>query len=254
MAHTANIDGGMHMQIIAIANQKGGTGKSTTAAALSQAAAADGKKTLAIDLDPQGNLSFDLAADPQQGTSFDLLGGKPAAQLIQHSPTGPDVIPADLRNLSITSSRGSARRLQTALQTIRGAYDIIIIDTPPTPGELQYNALQAATQLIIPLQAEMHSLQGLYLIAEAAESFRESNTALIVSGIVITQHNDRSSLARQMKENIISEAAGLNIPYLGAIRAAVAIREAQALQVNLYEYAPKSKPALDYLDIYRKLI
>lgn len=242
------------MQTIAIANQKGGTGKSTTAAALAQAAAADGKKTLAVDLDPQGNLSFDLAADPQLGGSFDLLNGEPAAKLVQHSPTGPDVIPADLRNFSITSSRGSARRLRTALQPVLASYDIIIIDTPPTPGELQYNALQAASQLIIPLQADIHSLQGLYLIAEAADSFRESNPALRVSGIIITRHNERSSLARQMRDNIISEAAGLNIPYLGAIREAVAIREAQALQANLYEYAPKSKPALDYLDIYRKLI
>lgn len=242
------------MKIITIANQKGGTGKSTTAAALAQAAAAEGKKTLAIDLDPQGNLSFSLAADPQRGTSFELLEGKPAAQLVQHSSTGPDVIAADLQNISITSSRGSARRLQKALQPIRSEYDFIIIDTPPTPGELQYNALQVATGLVIPLQAEIYSLQGLYLIAEAADSFRESNPDLTVSGIVITRHNDRSSLARQMKENIVTEAAGLNIPYLGAIREAVAIREAQALQLNLYEYAPKSKPALDYLEVYRKLI
>lgn len=242
------------MQIIAVANQKGGTGKSTTAAALAQAAAADGKKTLAVDLDPQGNLSFDLAADPQQGTTFDLLSEEPATKLIQRSPTGPDIIPADLRNLTITSSRGSARRLQAALQPIRKAYDLIIIDTPPNPGELQYNALQAATRLIIPIQADIHSLQGLYMIAEAADSFRQSNPALRVSGIIITRHNERSSLARQMRDNIINEAAGLNIPYLGAIRDGVAIREAQALQVNLYEYALKSKPALDYLEIYRKLI
>ena len=101
---------------------------------------------------------------------------------------------------------------------------------------------------------EIYSLQGLYLIAEAASSFQESNPELTVSGIIITRHNDRSSLARQMKDNIVREAAELHIPFLGAIREAVAIREAQALQANLYEYAPKSKPALDYLEIYRKLI
>ena len=151
------------MAIIAVVNQKGGTGKTTTAAALAQAAAIQGARALAIDLDPQGNLSFALAANMRQGTTYELLTGTPAAHLIQRSPTGPDIIPANRNNSTLTSSRGSARRLQKALQPIRGKYDFIIIDTPPTPGELQFNALQAATGLVIPLQAEIYSLQGLYL-------------------------------------------------------------------------------------------
>ena len=242
--------------VIVSATQKGGVGKTTAAAVLAQAAAHNGARVLAIDIDPQANLSFALGAKitRQGGNSYKLLTGEPATDQIQTTEQEIDVIPANPALATITSGKGTYRRLQEAIKVIREQYDIITIDTPPAAGELQYNALQAADRLIIPLLADSYSLQGLYLIAEAAESFRESNTALIVSGIVITQHNDRSSLARQMKENIISEAAGLNIPYLGAIRAAVAIREAQALQVNLYEYAPKSKPALDYLDIYRKLI
>jgi len=242
------------MQIIAVANQKGGTGKSTTAAALAQAAAAQGKKALAVDLDPQGNLSFTLNADMHRGTSFDLLEGKPAARLIQHSSTGPDVIPASLNNATISSSRGSAKRLQVALLPAKLGYDVIIIDTPPTAGELQYNALQAATALIIPLQAEIYSLQGLYQIAETAEQIKKTNPALTAAGVILTRHNDRSTIARQMQENIKAAAQQMAIPYLGAIREGVAIREAQALQVSLYEYAPKSKPALDYMDIFKKIM
>ena len=242
------------MQIIAVANQKGGTGKSTTAAALAQAAAAQGKKALAVDLDPQGNLSFALGADMRRGTSFDLLEGKPAARLIQHSRTGPDIIPASLHNSTISSSRGSAKRLQAALLPLKLSYDIIIIDTPPTAGELQYNALQAATALIIPLQAEIYSLQGLYQIAETAEQIKKTNPALTAAGVILTRHNDRSTIARQMQENIKAAAQQMEIPYLGAIREGVAIREAQALQVSLYEYAPKSKPALDYMDIFKKIM
>jgi chromosome partitioning protein len=241
------------MQIIAVANQKGGTGKSTTAAALAQAAAAQGKKALAVDLDPQGNLSFALGADMRRGTSFDLLEGKPAARLIQCSRTGPDIIPASLHNSTISSSRGSAKRLQAALLPLKLSYDIIIIDTPPTAGELQYNALQAATALIIPLQAEIYSLQGLYQIAETAEQIKKTNPALTAAGVILTRHNDRSTIARQMQENIKAAAQQMAIPYLGAIREGVAIREAQALQVSLYEYAPKSKPALDYMDIFKKI-
>lgn len=241
------------MQIIAVANQKGGTGKSTTAAAIAQAAAADGKKALAIDLDPQGNLSFITGADMQRGTSFDLLEGKTPARLIQHRQSGPDLIPASLNLAAISSSTGSAKRLQNALTPLKRAYDFIIIDTPPTAGELQYNALQAATGLLIPLRADILSLQGLYQIAETAAQIKKSNPALQITGIVITQHNDRSTIARQMRENLIAAAEEMEIPYLGAIREGVAIREAQALQENLYSYAPKSKPALDYLSIYQRL-
>ena len=108
--------------------------------------------------------------------------------------------------------------------------------------------------LIIPMQADIYSLQGLYQIAETAEQIKQSNPALTAAGIVLTRHNERSTIARQMKENIIESAQQLGIPYLGEIREAVSIREAQTLQISLYEYAPKSKPALDYMALYKKII
>jgi len=235
--------------IVTIANQKGGTAKSTTAAALAQAAAHRGRKTLAVDLDPQGNLSFFLAADTGTAGAFEMLEGQPAADAIQHTAGGLDVIAASWNLQAIRTSTGSARRLRAALQPIAQQYDLIVIDTPPTAGELQYNALMASDNLIIPLQADIVGLQGLYQMADTAQQIRQGNPALTLTGFILTRHGGRSTLARQMADTIKARAAEMGIPFLMAIREAVAIREAQTLQRSLYEYAPNSKPAADYLQL-----
>lgn len=235
--------------IVTIANQKGGTAKSTTAAALAQAAAHTGRRCLALDLDPQGNLSFFLAADTNRAGAFEVLDGQPAAEAIQHTADKLDVIPASWNLQTISSGRGSARRLRAALDPIAAQYDLIVIDTPPTAGELQYNALMASDNLIIPLQADIVGLQGLYQMADTARQIQQSNPALTLTGFILTRHGGRSTLAQQMAETIRARAAEMGIPFLMAIREAVAIREAQTLQRSLYEYAPKSKPAADYLQL-----
>lgn len=238
-------------QIITIAIQKGGTGKTTTAAAIAQAAAYKGEKVLAIDLDPQGQFSFTLAADTSRPGSYDLLTGTPAAELIQ---TGAiDVIPASWNLSTITSGTGSARRLQKALEPIKKDYGLIIIDTPPTGGELQYNALQAADRLIIPLQADIYNLQSLYQIADTANQIQKSNPALNEIGIIFTMYDGRPLLNRKMRLDIINAAAALGIKYYGEVRPAIAVREAAAFQQSLFDYAPKSKPALDYMDIFNTI-
>lgn len=242
------------MKTIAICMQKGGSGKSTTAAALAQAAADAGKRVLAIDLDSQANLTFFLAADATRPGSYELLNGTDPAQLIQHTEDGIDVIGASWNLATVTSSRGSARRLQRALEPVKKKYDVIIIDTPPAAAELQYNALQAADALIIPLQADVVCAQGLYLMNDTAQQIRESNPALQIAGIILTRHSARSIITRQMQDKIIATAAELDIPYLGAIREGVAVKEAQALQTSLFKYAPKSRPAADYKSILQKLI
>lgn len=242
------------MKIIAVAIQKGGTGKTTTAAAITQAAAYRHHKCLAIDLDPQGNLSFALQANTGGRGSFDLLEGVPAAEIIQTTEQGIDVIPATWNLLTVTSGRGSARRLQDALEPIKKKYRAIVLDVPATAGELQFNALQAATDLIIPLQADIYNLQSLYQITDTARRIQQSNTALKITGIVFTQYDRRSTITRQMRETIENNAAQMKIPCLMAIRNAVAVREAAALQQSLFEYAPKCKPAQDYLELYDKII
>lgn len=241
------------MKIFTTAAIKGGTGKSTTAAALSQAAAASGKKVLAIDLDPAGNLSMMLNADLNAGGSYELLHGADPAQLIQKTDQGVDVICSSAKLAEEVTKGGSPRRLQAALEPIRKKYQFIFIDTPPTMGELVRNALQASTGLIIPLEADTSSVQGLYNISDIAHGIQKTNPDLKITGVLLTRYDGRANLNKYLRDSI--EAAGKEVaaPFLGVIRPGVAIKEAQALQKSLYQYAPRSKPAQDYMAIFKTI-
>ena len=241
------------MQIITAAVIKGGTGKTTTTAALAQAAAADGKRVLAIDLDPQANLSFILAADQFTSGSYQLLHGADPAPLIQHTEQGLDVIAGSPDLATETTSPASAKRLQAAIEPLKRDYDFIFIDTPPTMGELTYNALQAATGLIIPLETDSNSLQGLYQISEIAHQMQRSNPALTILGVILTRFDSRPKINRYLQEIIEEKGQAVGAPFLGTVRPGIAIREAQAMQESLYNYAPSSKPAQDYMEIYKTI-
>lgn len=242
------------MKTLAVTIQKGGTGKTTTAAALAQAAAYRGQKVLAVDLDPQGNFSFALAADQSKPGAVEFLQGAPAAQTIQTTPQGIDIIAAGRDLAALTSTKGSARRLQKALQKIQAEYDIAIIDTPTKAGELQYNALQAATQILIPLQADIYNMQSFFQTVDTARAFMESNPGLSIAGILFTRYKSRITIVKQMRATIEQYAASLNIDCLGAIREGIAVQEAAFLQQSLFTYAPKANPSQDYLKVYDALI
>ena len=237
------------MQIITTAVIKGGTGKTTTAAALAQAAAAEGYKVLAIDLDPQGNLTHTLKADPNNASSYDLLHGD--TDVIQSTEQGIDVIAASPDLATERTAPASAKRLQEALEPIKGNYDFIFIDTPPTIGELTYNALNASTGLLIPVETDVNSIQGIYQITDIAKQMQIHNPDLQILGAVLTRYDNRPKINRYIKNVIITD--GEDTPLLATIRNGIAIREAQALQVSLYEYAPKSKPAQDYKKLFEEI-
>lgn len=241
------------MQIITTACQKGGCGKSTTAAALAQAAAAAGKAVLCVDMDGQGNLSAFVGADLARPGSFQLLHGTPAAQLIQRTEQGLECIVASPDLAAETTTRGSAKRLQEALKPIKRRYDYVFIDTPPHAGELLFNALQACTGLIIPLETDGSSLQGLYTIIDIAQQIRRSNRALRVLGTVITRYEARTRANQYMREEIADKGKAAGAPLLATIRKGTAIREAQLFRQSLYDYAPKSAPAADYMKLYEIL-
>lgn len=241
------------MQIITAAIIKGGTGKTTTAAALSQAAVAAGKRVLAIDLDPQANLTFFIGADQNRPGSYQLLHGTGASELIQSTSQGIAVIAASPDLATEKTTQASAKRLQAAIEPIKRYFDFIFIDTPPQMGELTFNALQASTGLIIPLESDNSGLQGLYQITDIAHQMQRSNPALRILGTVLTRYDGRPKLNRYLKDVITERGEEIGAPFLAAIRSGISIREAQAMQQSLFEYAPNSKQAQDYKALYNTL-
>lgn len=242
------------MVTFTVSIQKGGAGKTTTAAALAQAAAFRGKRVLAIDLDPQGNLTFCLKADTRGAGAAEFIdGAADPERILQKSPQGITVIPAGRNLAALESGRGSARRLQRALLPLSNKFDIAIIDTPGAPGELLYNALQASDGLIIPIEADIFNIQSLYQITDTARQIQGTNPGLHFTGLIFTKYDGRGTITRQMRQTIEGQAAALGVPCLGVIRRAIAIQEAAALQASIYEYDPKAKPARDYLELFDRI-
>ena len=247
------------MRIISVANQKGGTAKTSTAHALATGAAYKGKRSLAIDFDPQGNLSFIMGADASRAGAYELMKQQAkAAQIVQYTSQG-DIIPASLNlaaaDIEFSGKPGRDFFLQAALEPLRDAYDVVVIDTPPTLGTLLVHALTASDAVIIPMNADILSLQGLYQLAETINQVKSfCNKGLKVTGILITKYSGRTVLARDIKETIEAKCAELGIPVLNTvIRDGVAVREAQTTQESLFAYAPNSNPAKDYLQLFDEI-
>ena len=243
------------MQIITCAIIKGGTGKTAACATLAQCARSEGKRVLVIDLDPQAALTNMLGADRTAPGAYNLLQGAHILETMQPTAQGIDIragAPALVADRS--AKGGSAFRLANALEPIKKAYDLIIIDTPPFFCGLTYEALQAATGLIIPMLADYESMQGQKYIIELAKMQKHTNKKLKVLGCFINQYDARPRINRYMRERIQEQAQALKCPYLGEISRSVSYLEANALHRNIYTYAPKSKPAQEYKAIYNKII
>ena len=241
-------------QVVTVGNLKGGCGKTTTCVTLAQAARSKGKKALLIDFDPQGNAGFFLGADLTRPGTFELMEGEPVRELIQQTEQGIDVIPASLNLATVSSDRGSAWRLKKAIEPILDEYDVICIDTPAGQQELVFNSLQASTSLLITMEVDISNLNGLYRLTDIARQIQTSNKDLEIAGVVLTRYDGRPKLIRYLRDQIRDRAQEMGVPYLMEIRQATVVKEAQALQKSLYDYAAQSKPAADYLQLYEMIM
>lgn len=246
-------------EAIAIINRRGGIGKTTTAHALGAGLAREGYKTLFVDVDSQCNLTYSLGADDTKLTSMDVLTGRATAkETIQHTPGG-DIIPAgDSLAVADTVLTGNGKeyRLKKALESLKGEYDYIIIDTPPALGILIVNALTASNSIIIPAQAEIYSLQGVARTYKAVRTIREyTNPELKIKGILIVQYQKRVVVQRDMKTNLemMAEQIGTKV-FSTPIRTCSAIKEAQAVQMDIYTYSPGSNGTADYKALVREIL
>lgn len=237
------------MEVIAIVNRKGGVGKTATAQALGAGLIRKGYSVLYIDLDSQTNLTYGLGADAAGLSSMDVLTGEATAQeAIQHTPQGDVIAGAEALAGADAAIDGTGKeyRLKEALDGLQ--YDYCIVDTPAQLGTLTINALTAADGVVIPVQAEVYSLQGIGQLSKAIEAVKKyCNHDLYIRGILITRYNGRAIISRDMQSNLEEAAQQLKTRlYSTPIRECVSIKEAQAQQQDIYSYAPRSNAAKDY--------
>jgi chromosome partitioning protein len=202
---------GRHPRIMAVVNQKGGVGKTTTTVNLATALAACGKKVLIIDLDPQGNASTGLGLEPAQretGAYEILIDGASIAQATQSTvvpnmsivPTTPDLAGAEIELIDLARRE---YRLKDALAAADLAYDFVLIDCPPSLSLLTLNAMVAADCVLVPLQCEFYALEGLSQLIKTIERVKQNlNPVLEIQGVVLTMYDKRSSLNEQVAADV----------------------------------------------------
>ncbi|MBX7143264.1 MAG: ParA family protein [Oligoflexia bacterium] len=257
--------------VIAVVNQKGGVGKTTTTVNLGAALSQLGKKVLLVDIDAQSNLGThigitkaeegqeSLETPPQpESTIYDVLKGKKEIKevIIKRSP-GMDVVPSSLflsaADLELGGVVGRELILKRALEKIKSDYDVVLIDCPPALGLLSLNALAAAQQVIIPVQSEYLALHGVRQLLDTIDQVRGIyNPSLIVGGVLICLHDNRKRLARVVSDTV--RAYFGDLVFDTVIRTNVALAEAPAGGQTIFEYSPKSTGAEDYLALAKEVL
>lgn len=247
-------------KIIAVANQKGGVGKTTTAVNLSAAIAQTGKRVLLIDCDPQGNATSGLGIDKNalEQSIYDVLVGEVnMGDILIHTDFNLDLVPAvmDLAGaeVELVDADDKLYRLQKAITPIRGIYDYIIIDCPPSLGHVTLNALTAADSVLLPLQCEFYALEGLSQLMSTIEMVRdEYNPHLHIEGLVMTMYDSRTNLSQQVEAEVRSHFP--DDVYETKIPRNVRLSEAPSYGQPIFAYAATSKGALAYAALAKEVL
>jgi chromosome partitioning protein len=247
--------------IIAIANQKGGVGKTTTAINLAAAFARRGQRVLLLDLDPQANSSITFL-DPLtiDFSAYDLMVdglGVVEKSIYQTTVKGLDIIPSRINLAKIESKLvgdfDAPFRLKDRLENLRTRYDVIVIDTPPTLGLVTVNALVAATHVLIPIQSSYFALEGTDDLLETIEKVKaRPNPNLQVLGVLVTLHDKRTTLAREVYDQI-RRVFGVKM-FETVITKSVRLEESPAYKESIFTFAPHSSGASEYAKLCEEVI
>lgn len=236
------------VKVIAVANHKGGVGKTTSVACIGAGLARHGKRTLLIDLDAQQNLTFTLMGDKETESSVydSLTKGTPLP--VVEIRENLDLVPSSLElaraETDLSSKLMREAQLKNRIEEVAGDYDYILLDCPPSLGIVTTNALVAATELYIPLTAEALPLKGLTMLDEVVEEIRQAiNPRLELGGVFITRYNNRK-LNKDVVD-AISSRYGSKV-FSTKIRENIALAEMPVTGMSIYEYDPNSNGATDY--------
>jgi chromosome partitioning protein len=248
-------------RIIAVANQKGGVGKTTTAVNLAAALADMNYEVLLVDLDPQGNASTGSGVDPRAvaQTAYEVMVGDVA---LQDAVLSPDALDFDLlpsngdlgaAEFELMGMEGREYRLREALETVAPRYGWIIIDCPPSLNMLTLNALAAANSVLIPIQCEYYALEGLAALLETVEQVRGSvNPKLEIEGLLRTMYDGRNNLSAAVSDQLM-ENFGDRV-YRTLVPRNVRVAEAPSHGLPVLKYDPASRGALAYIGLAGEIL
>jgi chromosome partitioning protein len=247
--------------VLAVANQKGGVGKTTTSVSLAAALAEHGLRVLLIDFDPQGNASsgLGLRASPGDASVYEVLvEGRPLAEVaVATSQPGLDLVRATIdlagAEVELVSAYSREHKLRRALEPVRADYDVVVIDCPPSLGLLTVNALTAADGVVVPIQCEYFALEGLGALRRNAQLIQDQlNPGLEITGFVLTMEDSRTNLSQQVVEEVRSHFGervfGTRIPR------SIRLAEAPGFGKPITQFDPSSRGAMAYRRLAREVV